>query len=133
MSGQQISVEWTVENIGTRETRQRAWSDSIFLSRDPSLDGGDVRLADVGRSGALAAGSSYTGQATVTLPEGIEGDYYLLLGADGGNGGNGVPEFQDEGNNLAVHPLTISRLEPPDLRVTVSASPSTPRLGSLSA
>jgi hypothetical protein len=126
MSGQPISVEWTIENIGTRETRQRSWSDRVYLSRDPSLDKGDVYLADVERNGSLATGAAYTGHATVTLPEGIEGSYYLLLAADDGNG---VPEFADEGNNLAVRPLTVSLHEPPDLRVTTVSIPEHAMVG----
>jgi hypothetical protein len=119
-SGQPISLEWTTANIGTRDTRQAQWSDSVYLSRDPSLDWGDVLLSSVGHAGSLAAGSAYTGQATVTLPEGIEGSYYLLVAADRGNQ---VPEFQDEGNNLAVHALTISLQQPPNLRVTAVTVP----------
>jgi len=126
ISGQQVSLSWNVDNAGTRETRQSYWTDSVYLSRDPSLDRGDVRLVDVTRIGTLPAGGAYAAQATVTLPEGIDGSYHLLVVTDDDNA---VLEFQDEGDNLAVHPLTISLQEPPNLQVTAVTIPQRATVG----
>ena len=38
LSGQSVTVTYTVSNIGTRETREIAWDDRLYLSSDPSLD-----------------------------------------------------------------------------------------------
>jgi len=82
MSGQTIPVTFTVANLGTRETREDKWSDRVFLSRDPSLDGRDLYLGQFDRQDILAIGDSYTAAVEVRLPDGIEGDFYVLAFAD---------------------------------------------------
>ena len=37
MSGQTVTVSFSVTNAGTRDTRQSIWTDRVYLSRDPSL------------------------------------------------------------------------------------------------
>ncbi|MCU0870895.1 MAG: putative Ig domain-containing protein, partial [Pirellulaceae bacterium] len=81
-SGETIAVTMTVTNVGTRDTRQSVWRDGLYLSRDASLDGADLSLGDYRRAGILAAGESYTRSVVVTLPEGIEGTFYILAYAD---------------------------------------------------
>jgi subtilase family serine protease len=82
MSGQTIPVTFTVSNLGTRDTREDKWSDRVFLSRDPSLDGRDLFLGQFDREEILAIGDSYTATVEVRLPDGIEGDFYVLAFAD---------------------------------------------------
>jgi len=81
-AGEFITVSYTVGNIGTRDTRENNWWDRIFLSRDPSLDTGDLQLAEARHWGILKKGDSYTGSATFKLPEDISGDFYLLAFTD---------------------------------------------------
>jgi hypothetical protein len=59
-SGDTISVTWSVANLGTRATHEKAWVDGIFLSHDGSLEPGDIELASVQHLGALDVGQSYT-------------------------------------------------------------------------
>ncbi len=82
LSGQTIDVTYTVTNEGTRDTREKAWIDRIFLSKDPSLDRFDLFLGEFKRTAALAIGDSYTGTVTVRMPDGIDGPFYLLALTD---------------------------------------------------
>ncbi|MFM6406127.1 MAG: CARDB domain-containing protein, partial [Microcystis sp.] len=143
-SGQTIPVKWTVTNLGNRDTRQTQWIDRVYLSSDPSLDGSDRNLGEFWRGSKLAAGDSYQGSLNVTLPDGIEGNFYILVFSDS-NISNArpvpyqyeydwrsgidfsyspyrelarVPEFRDEGNNITAVPLPINLAVPPDLQVT---------------
>ena len=81
-SGQGFPVTFTVRNQGNRATREQSWNDRVFLSLDPSLDNHDLYLGQVGRSSVLAEGTSYTSTLNVTLPDGIEGNFYVLVFSD---------------------------------------------------
>ena len=74
-SGEPVAIAWRVRNLGTTATDASAWVDRVFLSADATLDAGDTLLVTAPRSGALAAGSSYTASVTTALPHGIEGVY----------------------------------------------------------
>jgi subtilase family serine protease len=99
-SGQSTTVTWTVKNQGTRATRNNAWFDGIYLSRDASLDSGDypiyegiteaerklrvklVSFYDGREPKYLNPGESYTYSAQVRIPESISGDFHLIVKAD---------------------------------------------------
>jgi subtilase family serine protease len=141
-SGTPITVTYTVTNQGTRATRVDMWTDRIYLSIDPSLDSKDFILHEfVRRVGPLEAGDSYQRTVTLTLPEGLEGDYHILVYTDSDIIGpvvdgsvadlaslppigfsryfpDLVKEYRDEGNNVTATPLTIELRPAPDLQVT---------------
>ncbi|MCR5864424.1 pre-peptidase C-terminal domain-containing protein [Aquincola sp. J276] len=138
MSGQTVTVSFSVTNAGTRDTRQSIWTDRVYLSRDPSLDPNDLQLASFIRYGGLAAGQSYQRDAVVTIPGDTEGPWYLIaftdsnvIGAERTGqaatvglgqvqvGQDAVPEFRDEGNNIAVKAVDVVLSPAADLRVTV--------------
>ena len=142
LSGQTVTVNFTVTNEGTRATREWAWVDRLYLSRDPSLDRTDLQVASFLRYGPLAAGASYERSATFQIPGDAEGRFYLIaftdsnvIGAEPGSsaaiiglsaigiGNDAVPEFKDEGNNTAVLPVDVILAPAPDLRVTSIAVP----------
>jgi YD repeat-containing protein len=81
-SGDTFAISYTVSNAGTRDTRQSSWRDGIYLSRDASLDNRDLSLGDYLHTGGLAVDDSYERSVSVTLPEGIQGDFYLLVYCD---------------------------------------------------
>ena len=61
------------------------WDDYVFVSPDPEFIYNDATLgAVVPHSNAtdLASGESYTGMATVTLPAGISGTWYVYVFTD---------------------------------------------------
>ena len=47
LSGHDVTVKFTVSNVGTRETRQWVWDDRLYLSSDPSLDRTDLQVGVV--------------------------------------------------------------------------------------
>src|SRR5262249_4052150 len=115
-SGDTIAVSWTVTNLGGRDTRKGNWYDRVYLSRDPSLDVGDTQLGELGHGAILKTGDHYDATLNVRLPDGIGGNFYILVFTDSSSRGyNGipgigvtgdsqgeVPEFQDEGNNITA-------------------------------
>ncbi|MEM2990266.1 MAG: CARDB domain-containing protein, partial [Halobacteria archaeon] len=86
-SGERINISWTVKNIGEGPVWEgtRQWIDYIFISPDPqfiadraSLIGTAVHIAQT----PLESGQSYTANASVLLPEGIEGRRYIYVFTD---------------------------------------------------
>ncbi|QNM95072.1 CARDB domain-containing protein [Chitinimonas koreensis] len=111
-SGRPLHIEWRVKNDGIGITDTGAWSDYVWLSRN--ADGSDkvVDLGWAGHIGQLAAGDAYVRSVDVTLPEGLEGNFYVHVRTGGPYefiyGDNNV------GHSVAV-PVTLSRS--PDLVV----------------
>ncbi|MEX2214849.1 MAG: Ig-like domain-containing protein [Phycisphaeraceae bacterium] len=78
LSGELVQITYTVKNDGNRATRTDKYKDSFFLSRDASLDSADLFLSEISRQVALGAGDSYTTTLSFRLPEGVEGDFFIL-------------------------------------------------------
>ncbi|MER9397477.1 LEPR-XLL domain-containing protein [Mesorhizobium sp. M0615] len=144
ISGDRVTVSWHVLNAGTRETRQDAWVDRVFLSRDGSLDTGDYELGSFQHNGKLAIGAAYTALLDVDLPEFIDGDFHIIVETDARSeratttfvpstialdlpglqiASDTVPEFQGEGNNATGKALPITLRVPPDLKVSSVTAP----------
>ena len=81
-SGDTIQISYTVENIGNRETRVDSWTDRLFISHDASLDNFDHEIGSRFRTGTLKPGETYTGTIDARIPDGIEGDFSLMLFTD---------------------------------------------------
>ncbi|MAE66325.1 MAG: hypothetical protein CMJ18_18805, partial [Phycisphaeraceae bacterium] len=141
-AGETIPITWTTTNIGTRATRESGWADTIVLSTDPSLDASDQFLGATSGLGPLDVGESYTRAVEVDLPDGIEGDFHVLVFTDSNQEGQPppfgpgiglqfgvdsvfarVPEFQDEGNNITPAAMSVLPAAPPDLQVTLLEFP----------
>src|SRR5262249_43176275 len=115
-SGDVIPVSWTVTNIGNRDTRQGFWIDRVYLSRSATLDNQSYMLGQVPQYSILKAGDHYDTTVNVRLPDGIQGNFYILvftdsnlvgdpttpgLMTDGSDSFLGrVGEYQGEGNNI---------------------------------
>ena len=133
-SGETIEVTWDVTNKGTRDTRENEWYDRVYLSQDNSLDRSDIYLGEYKREGSVNLNETYQGKATITLPEGIDGNYQLLVFTDsnlvedkivpniGFEGVNRtlarVPEFDNEDNNIASTSLQVTLRPSADLQAT---------------
>ncbi|WP_305828868.1 hypothetical protein, partial [Klebsiella pneumoniae] len=90
----------------------------------------DIELDDVGHNGILKSGDQYSVTRTMRLPDGISGNYYILVFTDAsvggrigisglsGGGSGSVAEFRDEGNNIASAAMPILLTPAPDLRVS---------------
>jgi len=120
-SGSTFDVAWTVKNIGSGPAGG-TWTDTLWLSRDGTLDSGDLKLADVVRTGPLASDGSYTGTTAITLPLDANGSYQLLVISDSGNT---VRELAaGETNNLGAAPLNVALAPYADLRVSNVIAPN---------
>ena len=97
-SSQQAVVEWVVTNTGTGSTSAPVWYDQLWLSQDEIL-GSDTYMGRVANPGYLTPGDSYVNGMTVTLPQGIQGDYFFIVQTDIYNQ---VYEHNDEDDNRAV-------------------------------
>src|SRR5581483_3477996 len=60
LSGQAMTLSWTVTNQGTGPTQATAWTDAVYVSTKSTLDATATPLGQFPHTGALAAGASYT-------------------------------------------------------------------------
>ncbi len=114
-SGASVTVEFEVSNVGRQPTGATAWTDRVILSANATLgDIDDIPLGVVARSGELAAGEGYAVSRTFRVPDGIAGDFHVLVQADSGNA---VAEFVLENDNLSSSGGTVrvNRAAYPDL------------------
>lgn len=108
-AGVPVNLSWTVTNQGG-DVAQMDWFDYIYLADSPTLNTAQEyhHLTDVGQWDDLGAGSSYSKQVEVNLPDTIApGLWYVVFVTDAENS---QPETViGEGNNGAVYntPLNI--------------------------
>jgi methionine-rich copper-binding protein CopC len=117
LSGQPITYTYTVQNIGSLATQVGNWVDRAALSTDTILgNGDDIPLGFFPHTGVLNPGDNYSVTNMFTLPDGISGDYYVIVYADAGNA---VNEYLFEGDNITVSSATfhVNVAPYPDLRV----------------
>ncbi|MDH6084190.1 CARDB domain-containing protein, partial [Umezakia ovalisporum] len=121
-SSQETLLEWTVTNTGNGATNAPVWYDRVYLSIDQVLDDTDSYLGQVTNPSYLNSGDSYNNSLTVTLPRGIDANYYFLVQTDIYNQ---VNEVDNEGDNLGYgEPTNIDLTPPPDLQLTNVNAPS---------
>ena len=118
-SGQEVEIGWEVVNQGVNNTGGVQWFDAVYLSFDQLLDAQDTYLGAAYNNIALNPGEGYSQTADFTLPDGLEGDYYLIVVADD----LGFVEELDETNNDFYGLIDISLTPPPDLQVTSLIAP----------
>lgn len=121
-SEQVIGIEWTIHNQGAGTTFPGTWYDNIYLSVDPTYNSFDPLLGSVSNLNSLTSGSSYNHFAYVQLPQGTNGEYYIIIRTDK----NGNVKESDENNNTtySVHKINVTLSPPPDLIVTEITSPT---------
>ena len=111
MQGDQITVQWTVQNVGS-DVARGTWNDGIYFSSDPVWSADDVLLGSELHTGDLGVNQSYQASAEVLVPPLVPGNYYLLVRA---NADDSLFEGQNLGNNTAVsEPLN---LDLPELQI----------------
>ncbi len=120
-SGQALEVEWRIENRGIGLTNTGNWTDQIWLATDPAGQNRIRLLGSFYHLGQLAVGDGYDRVGTVPLPDGIAGDYYLVVRT------GGPFEFIHTDNNGRVSDqFSVSLTPPPDLVVTGITAPTEP-------
>ncbi|MFN2374327.1 MAG: CARDB domain-containing protein, partial [Cyclonatronaceae bacterium] len=116
LSGERITVGWEVENQGPGAARSRDWMDAVFLSATPELDVSDAYSLGVQQytaSSPFNPDATYARQMVVTLPDGIEGTWYLYVYTD--RFANVFEHTFNENNITRSQPIAIERSLYPDL------------------
>lgn len=132
-TGSVLNLQFTVRNFGATPTAESYWTDVVYLSTNTTLDAGDLVLGQVGHYGVLGQDSAYTAALAVTVPNSLNGPYFVLVRTDAfsqvfeGFTSNGV---DPEGNNLLASdsPLDV-QLRPADLLVEAVVAPATGEAG----
>ena len=120
--GVPVAVTWTVANTGTVPANA-AWTDAVYLSHSPTLDGTAVLLGTKPAASTLAAGGSYDATFNASLPANTAaGDYYLLLVTNA----NARQGEADATNNLRAVPITLGL---PNLVISNPSAPAAATLG----
>lgn len=118
-SGQPVEISWVVTNEGEIATDYPSWKDAIEISPDPFFLGEVTVLGSASNPAALPAGGSYAQNASVTLPDGLEGTYYIRVIANR----FGFQEELTQDNNAAQTTLEITLTPPPDLEISQFTTP----------
>lgn len=111
-SGDPITVQWSVRNQGSGRTDVDQWWDTVFLSPDSTLgltfQTGTIKVLDLPlmrfrHLGALERDSTYTRTESITLPQGINGNYWIIVFTDIGvtAAGQTVPEDGEVFENVS--------------------------------
>lgn len=126
-SGTSVTVGWSVQNIGQGTTLAPFWFDGIYLSQDPVFSPAtDTYLGEKKRTAVLSTGQSYSTTASVTIPNGFSGNWYLLVVADRMDVHYDVNRINNAGPAQAI---AITLTPSPDLVITDFATPTTTNAG----
>jgi len=122
-SGQPVTIEWNVQNISSVSTLDSSWFDAVYLSTDLNWNkNNDIFVEEWMEMGPLPAGNSYNKIKTFNLPDGVSGDYYLLLVTDHTDQNydiNLTNNYKAPTDTNGVTQIThISLTPPPDLEIT---------------
>jgi len=113
-SGSKVNVSWNVKNIGEGITRYLRWYDELYLSTDSILDDEDIHLTNHLHIGKLDIGQTYHNNDITWLPNGVEGDYYIILKV----GRELIADDSNPQNNTVFKPVTIQLTPYPDSEIT---------------
>lgn len=121
--GDTIQIQWTGANNGTQDIPpSSSWNDSVYYSTDATLSDNDTLLGTALIAQPLAVGATYQAQTTVTLPNTLPGNYYLIVAVDSDRH---VFEGNYESNNTGATAGTFTVIPPEvDLQVTNINVPS---------
>ncbi len=125
-NGDVVTVQWTVNNIGSAGAAN-PWTDRIILSRDDFYgNGDDIQLGTLVHSEDVVSGENYSASLDVAIPFGISGDYFLLIRTDSSN-----QVFEENNaNNTISRPLVVELEDPPaDLIVDAITTPTNGFIG----
>ena len=118
VQGRPFVCEITVNNAGQSPVPPGPWQDTLHLSSDPTLDGGDLQLGGPwNESGPLATGAGYTRSRSLNLPNVTAGTWYLIVTTDHGND---VAEA-DETNNIRAFAVTVRAVDLVPTAITAAA------------
>jgi YD repeat-containing protein len=103
--GQDLTVTYQVDNDSSNAT-SGSWTDSVYLSAQPTLNAGSVLLGRVQHTGGVAANGQYSGALTAPVPGLVPDNYSVIVLADSLGL---VPELNRAGTELAAtNPVQVT-------------------------
>jgi hypothetical protein len=129
-----ITIRYRVSNDGSTSTPNSFWTDAIYLSTNSEFDPATAqRLGEITHYGRLEPEASYENSVSLTLPDGLNGDYFIFVSTDNDKT---VFEVEDAPNgestdfspNVASQAVTITS-QPADLVVSSASTPETAEAG----
>lgn len=99
-AGDNITITWTVRNLGPNDLQGVGCSDVVYLSTDEVFDVDDKLLGSVTYDVNLPKYNSVTNQLETVISGVPEGEYYIIVIADGRN----TFYESDEDNNIYCTP-----------------------------
>jgi subtilase family serine protease len=115
LASHNMDVSYIVKNFGTSDTTALYITDKFYLSTDVTFEESDIFLGDRRYRRTLAVDEDYIGSASVTLPDGLSGDFYLFVVTDASNK---VFELDEDNNNQYDPAAILITSSPADLVVT---------------
>ncbi len=117
-SGDNTSIGWTIENLGTSNVNT-SFTTRVYLSFDSQLSADDFYLGQRSTS-QLPGGATINQNETFKIPDGIEGDFNIIVWADFDNRHD---EDKNRINNQLFSPIQISLPPHADLVITNISAP----------
>lgn len=119
-SGDAVNLSWNLSNIGTTDL-ENYFQTRVYLSLDNTLDSEDYYLSNKSTA-PLGAGEIRTETKEVFIPNGISGNYNIIVFADYNNT---VINETSEANNQYLIPVEILSVPHADLVITNFSAPAT--------
>ncbi len=115
-SGQTVTLQYEVKNIGLAPATQGSWHDRVIFNFDPENYAGGTVIGTFLHQGGLEQDSSYSRTVSVPIPPGTFGDRYIYVITDWFDV---VFESAAELNNVGrSDTIEVILLPPPDLITT---------------
>jgi RHS repeat-associated protein len=106
-TGQDVTVSYTVTDLSIGPVAAATtWTDSVYLSAEPTLSTDAVLLGRVPQSGPVAGLSSYTGTLTRPVPGLLDGRYYVIVVIDSGLQVADVNRANNTGASTTTFPVS---------------------------
>ena len=113
-SGQEVSFQMNVSNIGNWATDKSVWLDAIRISRFSFIDNSARTLTSVQHDGKLFAGQKYTNMVNLILPDDLWGNLFLLFKVDDNDI---LLQTHDGSEKVLTLPVTLEVPASPELNV----------------
>ena len=116
-----LNFSYQVTNAGATATPNTSWTDSYYLSPTATFDASTaILLGQQTHQGALNAGDSDSAIVAETVPNGLSGQYFLIVDADSANAVFELNKTNNFGASAAA--IQVSS-QPADLAVTAASAP----------
>ena len=111
--GATISVQMQIQNISEKKTLIDTWFDGFYLASDSVFTPAAILLKEQKHVGHILPDGNYTVTLNCVIPNGMQGNYYLLAVADY----KGINYDINRANNMMGKKITITAQTFPDLTV----------------